>query len=78
MSQYSVGVFGSPASYIPPEMTDDLLNLIIKEQEKKFYEESRKRFKDILSHYLSQNEFCGCLLNTLLQLGCLALNSEMP
>ena len=54
-----------PASHIPPEMTDDLLNLIIKEQEKKFYEESRKRFKDILSHYLSQNEFCGSLLNTL-------------
>ena len=54
-----------PASHIPPEMTDDLLNLIIKEQEKKFYEESCKSFKDILSHYSSQNEFCGSLLNTL-------------
>lgn len=54
-----------PACHIPPEMTDDLLNLMIKEQEKKFYEESRKRFKEILSHYLSENEFCGSLLNTL-------------
>lgn len=54
-----------PVKHIPPEMTDDLLNLIVTRQEEKFYADSRKQLRNILFHYDSPDEFCGALLNTL-------------
>ena len=54
-----------PANHIPPEMTDDLLRLIIITQSERFYTESRNHFRNILLKYTSAKEFCGALLNTL-------------
>jgi len=57
--------FWLPASNIPPEMTDDLLEIAITKQKDEFYEKSRKCFRNILSHYHDGEEFSGALLNSL-------------
>jgi len=54
-----------PANHVPPEMTDDLLRLVVTTEPERFYSESRNHFRNILLRYSSVKDFCGALLNTL-------------